>query len=150
MKCDSAMQKFLELDNGASIPFLVRLHTLRCRKCRLEIREMRIRLAVFEYHPPYEAKRDASDEIMRTIIANEKLYSSGMSFKKWIAVGLVILLSRFAITFSDTLAWLQNQFGSSLDIPLNIVLGLAMSIYAVLFIGTHMDDIKKMIPDRFR
>ncbi|MBN1533633.1 MAG: hypothetical protein JXA20_13270 [Spirochaetes bacterium] len=150
MKCDDAILRFMELDNRETLPLRVRFHMLRCRHCRQEIRSLRRILDEQLGASPFMLERDLSAPLQSYLRQSEVSYHREISYVKWLSVGVVILSGRILVTFSDTLAWLQDRFGSSLDIPLNIVLGLALSIYALCFIGTHIDELKKTIDLYFK
>ncbi len=145
MKCDDAISRFLELDNRESPPLRVRLHTFLCGRCRAEISMMQKVLDTQIGAALYAPDHDLSGRIMAILDKGDVSYGREISYFKWLFVGFVILSGRVLVTYSDTMAWLQNRFGGSLDIPFNIVLGLALSIYALCFIGTHIDDLKKTI-----
>ena len=88
--------------------------------------------------------------IMAEIYNSEEEYEQTISYFKWISVGLVIVMSRLLFSFSDTHTWLKGQFGMNFEIPLNIVLGLLITIYAGIFIASHIDDIKEYIHFPFK
>lgn len=145
MKCNEAMQIFLQMDNRDSLPFLVRAHMWRCRKCKEEIDALQQSYISLLDAAPYELSRDLSGPIFDKIANQCPSYRREMSYARWLVAGFILIASRFAVTFSDTLVELQGYYGGRLDIPLNIVLGLVMSIYAALFIGTHIEELKKLV-----
>ncbi len=146
MECETAIEKYLKYPGGIKIPLLLRVHMLFCQSCRSEIQLLKIEFQKIRNSAPYEIPEDITETVMAQVQLLEKSYENEISYFKWIAVGVIIVGSRFVFTFSDSLVWLQGHFGKQLDIPLNIILGLVMTGYAILFVGTHIDDIKRNVP----
>ena len=145
MKCNNAIQSFLESEDGGYIPFAVRWHIMLCRSCRNEIRVMRDIFLNAQIQPMIKIPRDMTDLIMRKIIDSDVVFEKNISFYRWLLAGLVILASMFLISYSNSFTWLKQHFGSGIEIPINIVLGLVISLYAASFIGTHIDEAKRFI-----
>jgi len=150
MKCDRAMEKFLEMDNGASFGLFLRVHMLRCDMCRNEIRQLKKHFESLITETPFPMGVNIEDAVMREIYDNDPGFNTGISCFKWISAGLVLVASSFLVTYSKTNDWLTGYFGSVYEIPLNIVLGLGITIYIILFIGSHVDDLKDYINFPFR
>jgi hypothetical protein len=150
MKCSRIVEHFLELEDNLSIPLSIRLHILFCRECRGEIFVMRDTFKSFRNTAPFEMTGDISDFVMYRIKGFEKNFSNTISSFKWLMVGSVILASIFLIPFSNSLLWLKVHFGRDLLIPLNIVMGLAISIYSVFVIGAHIDELKTFMNSLYR
>jgi hypothetical protein len=68
-----------------------------------------------------------------------------MPMRNWIGAGAILLCSMFLVPFSNSFAWLRDSFGSSLEVPLHIMLGIAIATYATLFIGTHVDQVAEKL-----
>ena len=90
-------------------------------------------------------KEDMTEIIMNSIYANAHIFRKNISSTKWISVGSLIFLSIIGITFSDSIIWLRSHFGVSFEVPLSIVMGLAITIYVCLYIGTHIEETRKFI-----
>ena len=145
MKCNRIVERFLELEDNLSIPFSMHLHILICRECRREIFALRDVFNSFRNTAPFEMTGDVRDFVMYRIKESEINYGNHISSFKWLMVGSVILASIFLISFSHSLLWLKVHFGRDLLIPLNIVMGLVISIYSVFIIGAHIDALKTVI-----
>ncbi len=94
---------------------------------------------------PFDMPKDLSRVIMNKIYSSSYVYKKSISSTKWVTVGSLILLSIFLIPFSDSFTWLKLYFKGSLEIPLSIVLGSVITLYAVLFIATHLDGAKEIL-----
>lgn len=143
MKCDKHMNRFLELDNGDHLPLTSRFHLLVCPRCRREVSAMTIELAILRDSAPHYADADLSRIVMEKIFTAAVGEEHFISNLKWIIVGFIMMISTVLIGYSDTTLWLRDHFGPNLIIPLSIVLGLTFSCYAVMFVGTHIDELKK-------
>ncbi|HNU91178.1 MAG TPA: hypothetical protein PKO25_04850 [Spirochaetota bacterium] len=138
MKCDEAMRRLLEHDNAPGYPLPLRLHLRRCAHCRAE--EARLRAALEELKAVALSPRDMdiSDAVMAGIERLES-YRRDVPMYNWIGGGLAILGGIVLISFSDSFAWLRGSFGGDFEVPLSIVLGIVITLYASAFIATHLD-----------
>ena len=145
MKCNSTIRSFLELDNYMALPFSIRLHMVFCKRCRDEIYSLQNTFLMLRESAPFDILDNLSSLVMNSIYAGPVLYPKNVSSAKWLSVGLLIILSMFGITFSNSFHLLKDYFGLPLEIPLNIVMGLAITIYVALFIGSHLEETRKFL-----
>lgn len=150
MKCTGIVDRFLELEDNLSIPFSIRLHIVICRRCRREIFTLRDAFKSFRNTAAFDMTGEVSDLVMWRIKESEMHYGNSISSLKWLMVGSVILASIFLIPFSNSLLWLKVYFGRDLMIPLNIVMGLVISVYSVLVIGAHTNELKTFMNSLYR
>jgi hypothetical protein len=143
MNCESTQKKFLEMDNGSRIPVSVMIHTLYCSRCRHIISELSGRFASLRSEAPFDMDRDLCEQIMLDVFRSNVQYEHSVSGLQWGVAGTIILVSMFLIPFSDSFGWLRHYFGRGLEIPVSIVLGLALSIFALAGIFSNMEQIKK-------
>ncbi|OHD72090.1 MAG: hypothetical protein A2W19_16615 [Spirochaetes bacterium RBG_16_49_21] len=145
MNCEKAQNLFLETDNRSTVSLSVQLHMLFCPQCRRRIRTLNEQFASLLKSAPFIMTRDLSDEIMRNVFLSDVRYEHNIGVLKWTVAGLVILLSMVCIPFSDSFGWLRRYFGRGLELPVSIVLGVIMSIYASVAIFSKMEELKKFI-----
>ena len=146
MNCNSTIENFLKLDNTKALPFLMRMHMPFCPKCREEIRYMQTVFQSLKKSTPFEMQKDLNDVVMQGIrISNNNIYDTSISPFRWLTTGLLIFVGIFFISFSESHIWLQGHFGPSLDLPLYIVLGMIISIYFLIFVGTHLNGMRKTL-----
>jgi hypothetical protein len=144
MKCDDAIERFLQREDY-HIPLEIRLHILFCPLCRMEINRLRDFFISLRDYAPYSIKEDLTDSVMRFIQEDDVDSVQHISSRTWLIAGFVLLASNFIIQYSDSLRWLKTHFGRDLEIPLHIIMGLMISVYAVIFIGTHLEELKRYI-----
>ena len=145
MKCNNAIQSYFESEESGYIPLFVRWHMIFCRTCKNEIRAMQNIFKNARIPSIIEIPEDMSSRIMNRIADSNLIHEKNISFSKWLLTGVVIFSSLFLISYSDSFTWLKQYFGSGLEIPLNIVLGFVITIYAASFIGAHIDEAKKFV-----
>lgn len=145
MRCNKFIENFLELDNYTAIPLSFKIHIFFCTRCRKEILFLTEQFKSLLATSSFDMKKDISEAVMLKIKELEINFEQNISNFKWITAGSIIWASIFLMSFSDSIAWLQSQFGAYLEIPLRIVMGLVVSFYAALYIGTHLDQIKKAL-----
>jgi hypothetical protein len=92
--------------------------------------------------------RDVSDAVMSAVLGSHGAYGKRMALYKWIGTGATIFASIFVLTLSDSLALLKAHYGGNLEVPLSIVMGVVITIYAAIFIGTHMDEFNRWLGNR--
>lgn len=143
MKCDKIMYKFDSLDNKKYMPLRMKIHFFFCPECRIKAEKMNAMLNSLHGEYLYEMRDSISSHIMQLLIHSGNRYAEKKGYKKWIAAGVVIVAGRFAFSYSESLNQLNSYFGQSLDIPLNIVMGLLITAYSAVFIFSHLDDLKK-------
>ena len=145
MKCEKVINDFLNQDDSRYPAFLIRVHIALCSKCREEIKALQNIFIQARTGSPFKMPQNLTDQVMRVVLNSDAVYEKNISSAKWLFTGLVILASIFLVSYSDSLIWLRSHFGSILEVPLFIVLGFVITIYSALYIGSHMDDLKKFI-----
>lgn len=145
MKCDKVIKSFLNQDDSRYPSLLIRSHMLVCTKCREEIRMMSNVFLKASVVSLYAMPKDLSDLVMRRIRLSETAYAKDISSTKWLFTGVIIFASIFMVSYSESFIWLRRHFGSELEVPLNMVLGLIITVYSASFVGTHLDGAKKLL-----
>ncbi|MDL2228792.1 peptidoglycan-binding protein [Treponema sp. OttesenSCG-928-L16] len=156
MNCDKLTDLIYESDEDASpslwTRFRVIFHAVHCRHCSEKIRrlEMTKDVLVRDFFPP----TGGFDElIMGRIYAemeeNPEESHDTVPFRSWIITGVVIVASLLSALFGINSRHLADFFGTSFILPLGLTIGCIISIYGILFIGTHLEELKEL-GERFR
>ncbi|MDR0447868.1 MAG: peptidoglycan-binding protein [Treponema sp.] len=149
MKCDDALDTVYESEE--TIPFGKRLglafHILFCGSCasNLETYEKIRSLLRRDFFPP---SPDFCDTIMDSIyhstfdeVNDEPVFETyGFSVRSWIIVGIIMLLSLTSIFFGQDFVNIAQDQGSSFLLPLGIIIGIVITGYGALFIGSHLKE----------
>lgn len=124
------------------------LHTLICPDCAQEIERYEVSKAVmredfFPLSPGLEDSimaRIASEEFQ---IETEDSYSvpGGISTRGWVIAGLIILISLATAFFNIDFQNLANETGVSFLLPVGITIGIILTTYGALFIGSHLKEL---------
>jgi membrane glycosyltransferase len=144
MISNKIINKFLKSDTNRPIPLDIRLYMLLFPKAKNNIKKLKKELEVVKHETPFFMERDMSNSIMEQIIRIEVDYVNYMSYSKWIMAGLIIFASVFLISYSNSFIWMKSYFGTSLELPLNIITGVIITLYSILFVGVHLEDVKKL------
>ena len=144
MKCKKRIENFMELDRGEAIPLTLRLHILFCKECRDEIFSLRKAFDSVTGKTPYKIPRDMSDLVMKRIEFIEIEYAHNVSNVKWLSGGIMIFAGLVLISFSEWAGWLGSYMHGYFEGPLYIVMGLGLTVYCSLFVGTHLEYLKKL------
>ncbi|MCL2180822.1 MAG: peptidoglycan-binding protein [Treponema sp.] len=146
-------------DGDNSMPLLnqleVWLHTLFCEECarqasHLEKTRSVLREDFFPLSPGTENQESWSsleDSIM-TRVENEQsddLYASpgGISTRGWIITGLIIMVSLITAFFGFDFQNIARESGTSFMLPMGITIGIILTTYGALFIGSHLKELSE-------
>jgi predicted anti-sigma-YlaC factor YlaD len=149
MKCNRVMEEYLELEESSRIPIKIKIHLFFCSKCRAEAFAMREAMDILKTNSPF-ATRSMSEEIMKEIELTANPYYREVSLWQWVVTGVVIFSAIILVNYSDPFIWLKEQYGRSMEIPLNIVWGFIICLYVGSFVGTHLDSIKETVEVKFK
>jgi len=68
-----------------------------------------------------------------------------IAYSTWISVGVLLLLGIIVLPYTEGFLFLRGVMERDLDAPLALTLGLVMSGYWALFIGTHIADLRRRL-----
>jgi hypothetical protein len=153
MTCKRAMDLFMEKDEERFSSLFdrvpMRLHLLRCPRCGREAQllEKTIHLMRTEFLP---GSPDLADAIMTAVQAEvaaaaakaaDANVEETMSFRNWVVGGFLIFASLAVSPFGVTFDWLVELLGPDLLLPISVTLGVVLTAYCALFIGSHLDEL---------
>ena len=158
MKCDDALDTIYEAE--APLPLGKRLslafHIVFCGKCtaHLENHEKALFLLRTDFFPP---SPDFCNSIMNSIYreaeANKSAFEEsideqflgigGFSLKGWVIAGIVLLFSLTTIFFGQDFTAIVMDQGSLYLLPLGILIGVLITCYGALFIGSHLKELSE-------
>lgn len=143
MDCETAIERFLALDNGEEMPAELENHLAACSECRRRVDVMQSVFTALQLEGRAEPAAGSTEEVMQSVraAAGGAGVEEPLSVAKWLATGVIIFASIVLVSFSKSHMWLSRVFGTSLELPLSLILGAIIAIYATLFIGTHVDKV---------
>jgi len=148
MRCETFLDRYDELEPGERPGFRMARHLAACESCAAQVGLVEDALgALCEIKdagdPPLEARVMASVRLVPTP-------QRDFSVRDWIIAGSVIAASMILIPVGEYFARFDEAFGASYALPLSLVLGLALTAYAALFVGTHMAQVRGFVDRRAR
>lgn len=142
-KCEDFMNQYLMLDKGERVPLKLSLHLLGCKKCREQIKLLK--LAEKEISAPLKIETPVTDASIQKIISQihvqqkDRFYKP-LPFAGWIIGGLLMI----ALLFSSLLS-MQDIQNRSLSIWYALTIAGCVTVYSAVFVCSHIDlFIKKL------
>jgi len=154
MNCHTVLDTAYEAERESSLPILTQVrigfHLLFCSGCAKELNNLRHvgEIMKTDFLPP---SPDFGDLLMERLYqetaAEEETYvPAGFSLRGWVIIGFFVLLSLSSAFFGVNFVHIANVEGSSFLLPVGITIGVVLTCYGALFIGSHL----KELSDRFR
>jgi hypothetical protein len=150
MNCDKIMESMYEHSGGERMPFLLQvriaLHTMGCSDCAREIKRFEICRDVLkeDFLPP---SPELEDSIMlacqEEVTEPGESVSVGLSTRGWVIAGIAILLSLISAFFGYDFNRMTAAAGISLTLPVGIIIGVFLTGYGALFIGSHLKELSE-------
>jgi len=95
----------------------------------------------------FPSSPDLENSIMAKIDAERKdeAYAvvGGLSTHGWVIAGVVILISLVTVFFGLDFQQLALESGMSFVLPVGITIGIVLTTYGALFIGSHLKELSK-------
>jgi len=155
MKCSEVLERYYDLDQGDPLPAGIAEHIEACSTCRESISRMNsgTHLLSIPYtgsmHDTPESRDAFTDAVMYRIRSDSApaavKSAPSESLGRWIITGIIIIAALPLASFSQSVQWLHGFLGSSLDFPTNLVFGLLVATYSLLFIGSHLKEISRWL-----
>jgi hypothetical protein len=119
------------------------------RKYFLELRNLRQTEALMktDFFPPAPGFEDLIMERVYQESAMEETGDApaGFSLRGWVFIGFFVLLSLSSAFFGMDFAEIASSEGLSFLLPVSITIGVMLTVYGAMFIGSHL----KALSDRF-
>ena len=153
MDCDTVLGLIYESDEDNSLSFVNQvqkeLHLLLCPHCARKMRDLKRLEEVMkiDFFPPAP---DLEAAIMERIyieaaasdISEDKIDApTGISFRGWVIIGFFLLISLPSSFFGMNFIEIANEEGLSFLLPVGITIGIAVTCYGALFIGSHLKEL---------
>jgi len=143
------MDTVYEAENENSLSVLTQLriwlHLLCCRACSRELKKLRRveEIMKTDFLPP---SPDFEDTLMKRLyeeaaMAEETDAPAGFSLRGWVITGVVVLLSLSSVFFGMNFIQIANEEGLSFLLPVGLTVGVVLTCYGALFIGSHLKEL---------
>jgi len=160
MDCERILEKVYENygeDPYGSMPLLtqiqVGLHLLICPDCAKKVERFEVCRDIltgdFMPQPPRLEESIMAAIAAETAVAEngvpekaaESAVPAGFSTRGWVIAGLVMLVSLATVFFGLEFNNIALAAGISFLIPIGITIGIALTCYGALFIGSHLKEL---------
>ena len=139
---------------AGSLPLLTQirigLHLLFCPGCARELRNLQYieEIMKTDFLPPSPDFEDLlMDRLYEETGGEEKIDApAGFSFRGWVIIGFFVLFSLSSSFFGVNFIEIANIEGLSFLLPVGLTVGMVLTCYGALFIGSHL----KGLSSRFR
>jgi hypothetical protein len=150
MNCDKVMDTIYEY-SGEPMPLLahlqVTLHLFFCPDCaqeyeRFELSREMLRTDFFPLSPDFEGPimNLLTEEI--NVLEGQSV-PGGLSTRGWVIAGLIILVSLVSAFFGLDFNKVAQTAGISFLLPVGITIGIVLTSYGALFIGSHLKELSE-------
>jgi len=141
MRCETFLDRYDELEPGRPLGFLMARHLRGCERCERQVELVEASLVELREGGEEPAGSILEERIMAAVRLTPTPQRD-FSVRDWIIAGAVIAASMILIPLGDYFVRFNEAFGASYALPLSLVLGVAITAYAALFVGSHMDELQ--------
>lgn len=93
----------------------------------------------------HEAHAETDVAALRVGHSETEPSSPTVSLRGWTAGGAAIIASLVLIQFSDVVDWLRGSLGPVIDVALATMLGLALTIYLLILVGSNLKAVRRAL-----
>jgi hypothetical protein len=151
--CNNVMDLIYEYEKDNFMPVLTQIrvgfHLLFCSDCAREYKNLRALEEVMrtDFLPPAPdfgeliMERIAEEENEQAYMEEKNYSSAGFSLRSWVIIGFFLLLSLSSSFFGMHFVEIANSEGLSFLLPVGITIGIIVTCYGALFIGSHLKEL---------
>lgn len=144
MTCDRFRYLLDELDNEALPPEMV-AHIRSCHACAGELSALAKALGLYRL-PDATGAVDLAPRVL-ALLPFTPAPRRSLSMREWAVPGVLILASMVIVPMLAEFRDLKTVYGDVFTFPLALVLGCAVTLYAGIFILSHLDDFSRRLRD---
>jgi len=148
MDCHTVKDVVYNAEKDSSLSDLtqirIKLHLLFCPGCARELRNLRRIEEIMrsDFLPPSPGFEELlMDRLFEEDIAEKTDTPAGFSLRGWVIIGFFILLSLSSSFFGINFVKIANSEGLSFLLPLGLTIGMVLTCYGALFIGSHLKEL---------
>jgi len=154
LDCEEVKDSFYEPDENASIftQLMIGIHLLYCPDCAMELKKLQraeemMKTEFFPNAPDFSEavmeriEKEADLDSITDVPAAEVLMPAGFSFRGWVITGFFLFLSLITVFFGANFIEIAELEGQSFLLPIGLTIGMVLSGYGALFIGSHLKEL---------
>ena len=165
MKCSKVLDYVYQFSGGGSgigdsMPLLnqiqVWFHVFFCHDCAEKIEQLERTNDIMkeDFFPAlsktsgFDSWREMEDSIMVKIAVEEEpevsyANAGSLSMRGWVIAGVLIFVSFITAFFGFDFQNVARESGGSFLIPVGITIGIVLTIYGALFIGSNLEELSE-------
>lgn len=147
MRCEDFLSRYDHIEPGRRMGFRMRRHLVSCASCKRHVEAVDTVLGALRDAESATCER-AGERLEDRVMAAIRLMpppQRDFSVRDWIIAGSVIATSMLLIPLGEYFARFNEAFGARYTLPLSLVLGIVLTAYGALFVGTHMDEVQGFV-----
>lgn len=137
MTCDRFRTLMDGLDNEA-LPMDLAMHARACPSCAREAAAFKAAMSLYRM-PDLASSTDIVPRVT-ALLPFSPAPRRTMSMRNWLAAGLVLVVSLTSVPLMGEFASLKAAYGSGFTFPLSLALGSFVTLYAGVFVMSHLDE----------
>ncbi len=141
MRCDTFIRNYTALDAGEKPGLALRIHALRCAPCRAAAARTDGAARLVRAIEPDLLGEDLTARIMAGVRFSRTEYGRKVSIFNWISAEILLLAALVLVQFSEPRIWLVNQLGRGFEMAISVSLGVLITLFSALLVGTHMKEL---------
>jgi len=142
MNCDRFINLLDGLENEA-LPVEMAIHARSCPACAREAAAMKA--AVGLYRLPDIASSASIAPRVAALLPFMPQPRRTVSMRDWIITGFVIVSSIVLVPLLAEFRALRAVYGSGFTFPVSLALGFIVTLYAGMFVLSHLDDFSRRL-----
>ena len=149
LDCDTILDTIYYTDRDENVSLMKKLqtkiHLLFCPSCSAAQNELHNIEAIMQddFFPQSPQFEDTFMEYLynETETGEETYATAGFSFKSWVIIGFFVLFSLSTAFFGMNFIQISASEGLSFLLPVGLTIGLVLTCYGALFIGSHLKEL---------
>jgi len=143
MSCAKILDIVFEQQEDMSLFNRIRvgLHLLVCPDCAQEVERFEVCRDMLQDDFLFLAPDDETVNTAEALETIDAEIPGGFSIRGWIIAGIVMLVSLATVFFGLEFNKVALIAGMAFTIPIGITIGIALTSYGALFIGSHLKDL---------
>ena len=143
MSCAKILDIVFEQQEDMSLFNRIRvgLHLLVCPDCAQEVERFEVCRDMLQDDFLFLAPDDETVNTAEALETIDAEIPGGFSIRGWIIAGIVMLVSLATVFFGLEFNKIALIAGMAFTIPIGITIGIALTSYGALFIGSHLKDL---------
>ena len=152
MNCKEILDMFYEDDDlPLYSQILIGFHIFFCSGCAQDIERYKAARAVMK-NDFFPSSPCIEDSLMAKLCAEEAVkkeqtelsnFIPALSTRRWIIGGIILLISLATAFFGLEFKNLASESGMSFMLPMGITIGIVLTTYGALFIGSHLKELSE-------